>query len=80
MLLVFQQIRHPKANKVVKMSWTMGKMAHLANPVLRFFHEIYLCVSPQRLWLENNMNPFSTYQIYNHYDLLHFFIQPRFDI
>ena len=44
--LVFQQIRHPKANKVVKMSWTMGKMAHLANPVLRFSRNLFMRFTP----------------------------------
>lgn len=30
----FQKIRLPKAHQVVKSSWTIGKMAHLSNPIL----------------------------------------------
>lgn len=30
----FQTLRLPKAHRVVKASWVVGKMAHLSNPIL----------------------------------------------
>ncbi|OEK07854.1 monooxygenase [Flavivirga aquatica] len=30
----FQELRLPKAHQVVKASWTIGKMAHVSNPIL----------------------------------------------
>ena len=45
----FQNIRLPKAHQVVKASWTLGKIAHVSNPILIALRNIAMQCMPSSL-------------------------------
>lgn len=42
----FQKLRQPKAQQVVKVSWMVGKIAHLSNPILIAFRNQMMRLTP----------------------------------
>jgi len=46
---LFQHLRLPKANLVVKASWVIGKMAHIPNPVLIELRNQIMRLTPAKL-------------------------------
>jgi len=42
----YQKIRQAKASQIVKMSWQIGQMAHLKNPILTTFRNTLLRITP----------------------------------
>jgi 2-polyprenyl-6-methoxyphenol hydroxylase-like FAD-dependent oxidoreductase len=42
----YQNIRQTKATQIVKMSWQIGKMAHLKNPILIAFRNAMARMTP----------------------------------
>lgn len=45
----FQELRLPKAHRVVNTSWTIGKMAHVSNPVLNGIRNTVIRCMPSSL-------------------------------
>ncbi len=45
----FQKLREVKVNKIVKTSWTIGKMAHLQNPLAARFRNFMMRMVPNSL-------------------------------
>jgi 2-polyprenyl-6-methoxyphenol hydroxylase-like FAD-dependent oxidoreductase len=45
----YQKIRQAKANQIVKMSWQIGKMAHLKNPILTAFRNGMVRMTPDSI-------------------------------
>lgn len=45
----FQKIRLEKAHKVVKVSWTIGKIAHLSNPISIVLRNQIMKLTPEKI-------------------------------
>lgn len=45
----FQKLRMSKANQVVKTSWTIGKLAHVSNPILRKVRNLVIRLMPSSM-------------------------------
>ncbi len=45
----FQRLRLPKAHQVVKVSWMIGKISHLSNPILIKFRNLLMRLTPTSL-------------------------------
>lgn len=45
----FQKLRLPKAHRIVKTSWSIGKMAHLSNPILIGLRNRLLQLTPSAI-------------------------------
>ncbi len=50
----YQKLRLPKAHQVVKASWTIGKMAHIKNPIARTLRNQMLRLTPE--FVNRNQN------------------------
>lgn len=59
----YQRLRLAKAHQVVKMSWLIGKMAHLRNPLLRFLRNEMLKRTPASVSRKRNEQIFQLAQI-----------------
>ncbi len=59
----YQKLRLPKAHKVVKASWLVGKMAHLKNPILIGFRNQMLRLTPSSMNRKQNEQIFQLAKI-----------------
>lgn len=61
--LEYQKIRLPKAHQVVKMSWFVGKIAHLKNPISIGLRNLILKLTPSSVNKKQNEQIFQLKQI-----------------
>lgn len=54
----FQKLRRPKAHKIVKSSWMVGKLAHISHPLLAAFRNQFI------RWMPSSMNRKQSERIY----------------
>ena len=61
--LKYQNMRLPKAHQVVKMSWLVGKLAHLNNPILIMLRNLILKLTPASVNKKQNEQIFQLLEI-----------------
>lgn len=54
----YQNLRLPKAHTVVNKSWTLGKIAHLSNPILVSLRNKFLKLIPDSISRKQNESIF----------------------
>jgi 2-polyprenyl-6-methoxyphenol hydroxylase-like FAD-dependent oxidoreductase len=59
----YQKLRLPKAHRVVKASWMVGKMAHLKNPMLIGLRNQVLRLTPPSINRKQNEQIFQLSEI-----------------
>lgn len=59
----YQKLRLPKAHQVVKVSWALGKMAHLSNPILIGLRNQILRLTPSSVNRKQNTQIFQLAKI-----------------
>ncbi len=61
--ITYQKLRVPKAHKIVKTSWTVGKIAHLSNPLLIGLRNQILRCTPSSMNRKQNEEIFTLAEI-----------------